>query len=154
MLRSLGWFFLCVYVCVHALSRVWLCDPMNCSPHRLLSPRDSPGKNTGVGCHFLRGGNHGIGEGFCFPQLLDNLILSEATKPPTRLGSQWAARGLLLQGSDFPSLNLLSRDLSLTDSPSYSSHSSFFFGSIHLPFLPASFLLPCLELFSKCLLAS
>lgn len=81
-------------------------------------------------------------------------LIREATKPPTRLGSQWTARGLLLQGSDFPSLNLLSRDLSLADSPSYSSHSSLFFGSIHLPFLPTPVLLHCLELFSKCLLAS
>ena len=27
-----------------------LCDPVDC---RLLCPRDFPGKNTGVGCHFL-----------------------------------------------------------------------------------------------------
>ena len=30
-----------------------LCNPMDCSPLRLLCPWDSPGKNTGVGCHFL-----------------------------------------------------------------------------------------------------
>ena len=30
-----------------------LCDPME--PIRLLCPWDSPGKNTGVGCHFLQG---------------------------------------------------------------------------------------------------
>ena len=29
-----------------------LCDPIDGS-HRLLCPWDSPGKNTGVGCHFL-----------------------------------------------------------------------------------------------------
>ena len=29
-----------------------LCDPIDCS-HRLPHPWDSPGKNTGVGCHFL-----------------------------------------------------------------------------------------------------
>ena len=28
-----------------------LCDPMDCT--RLLCPWDSPGKNTGMGCHFL-----------------------------------------------------------------------------------------------------
>ena len=28
-----------------------LCDPMNCSPLGFLP--DFPGKNTGVGCHFL-----------------------------------------------------------------------------------------------------
>ena len=30
-----------------------LCDPMDYSPTRLLRPWDFPGKNTGVGCHFL-----------------------------------------------------------------------------------------------------
>ena len=32
-----------------------LCDPADCSPPGswLLRPWDSPGKNTGVGCHFL-----------------------------------------------------------------------------------------------------
>ena len=36
-------------------SCIQLCDSMNCSPRppRLLCPWDSPGKNTGVGCHFL-----------------------------------------------------------------------------------------------------
>ena len=30
-----------------------LCDPIDGSPPRLPRPWDSPGKNTGVGCHFL-----------------------------------------------------------------------------------------------------
>ena len=30
-----------------------LCDPIDSSPPRLPRPWDSPGKNTGVGCHFL-----------------------------------------------------------------------------------------------------
>ena len=30
-----------------------LCDPIDSSPPRLPCPWDSPGKNTGVGCHFL-----------------------------------------------------------------------------------------------------
>ena len=29
------------------------CDPMNRGSARLLCPWDSPGKNIGVGCHFL-----------------------------------------------------------------------------------------------------
>ena len=29
------------------------CDPMDCSPTRLLCPWNSLGKNTGVSCHFL-----------------------------------------------------------------------------------------------------
>ena len=30
-----------------------LCDPIRQQPTRFPHPRDSPGKNTGVGCHFL-----------------------------------------------------------------------------------------------------
>ena len=30
-----------------------LCDPIDGSPPSSLHPWDSPGKNTGVGCHFL-----------------------------------------------------------------------------------------------------
>ena len=30
-----------------------LCDPIDGSPPRLPRPWYSPGKNTGVGCHFL-----------------------------------------------------------------------------------------------------
>ena len=30
-----------------------LYNPMDCSPTGLLCPWDSPGKNTGVGCHAL-----------------------------------------------------------------------------------------------------
>ena len=30
-----------------------LCDPIDCKPLRLVCLWDSPGKNTGVGCHFL-----------------------------------------------------------------------------------------------------
>ena len=46
--------------CVHiahtdtaAKSLPTLCDPIDGSPLGLLCPWDSPGKNTGVGCHFL-----------------------------------------------------------------------------------------------------
>ena len=34
-------------------SRVWLWRPHRWQPTRLPHPWDSPGKNTGVGCHFL-----------------------------------------------------------------------------------------------------
>ena len=40
----------CVLSC---FSRVWLCDPMDCSPPGCLCPWDSPGTKTGVSCHFL-----------------------------------------------------------------------------------------------------
>ena len=34
-------------------SHVWLCATHRWQPTRLPRPRDSPGKNNGVGCHFL-----------------------------------------------------------------------------------------------------
>ena len=34
-------------------SRVRLCTTPEAAAHRLLCPWDSPGKNAGVGCHFL-----------------------------------------------------------------------------------------------------
>ena len=43
---------LCVCVLV-ALSRPTLCDPMDCSLPGSFVHGDSPGKNTGVGCHAL-----------------------------------------------------------------------------------------------------
>ena len=43
----------CVCVCVCIQSCPTLCDPMDYSLSRLLSPWDSSSKNTGVGCHFL-----------------------------------------------------------------------------------------------------
>ena len=33
--------------------RAQSCDPVDCSPARLLCPWDFPGKNAGVDCHFL-----------------------------------------------------------------------------------------------------
>ena len=40
-------------VCVCAQSCLTLCNPVDCSPTRLLCPWNFPGKNTGVGSHFL-----------------------------------------------------------------------------------------------------
>ena len=34
-------------------SRVWLCATPRTAAHQASCPWDSPGKNTGVGCHFL-----------------------------------------------------------------------------------------------------
>ena len=47
---SILWGFLCVLV---AQSCLTLCDPMDCSPPGSSAHGDSPGKNTGVGCHAL-----------------------------------------------------------------------------------------------------
>ena len=42
-----------VHACSVAQSCPTLCDPIDCSPPGSSFPRDFPGKNTGVGCHFL-----------------------------------------------------------------------------------------------------
>ena len=39
--------------CLVAQSCLTLCDPMDCSPPGSSVDGDSPGKNTGVGCHAL-----------------------------------------------------------------------------------------------------
>ena len=45
-----------IFLCMHALKRKKSCPtlrPHGLQPARLLCPWDSPGKNTGVGCHAL-----------------------------------------------------------------------------------------------------
>ena len=49
---------LCVCVCVCVLSYIWLFQPYRLQPSKLLCPCSSPGKNTGVGCHFLIQGSN------------------------------------------------------------------------------------------------
>ena len=44
---------LCTCVCVQSLRHIQLFAIYGLQPARLLCPWDSPGKNTGVGCHFL-----------------------------------------------------------------------------------------------------
>ena len=44
------WDYCCCYVTSVASDSVW---PHWCQPTNLSCPWDSPGKNTGVGCHFL-----------------------------------------------------------------------------------------------------
>ena len=48
----------CVSVCVCVLSYIWLFQPYRLEPSKLLCPCSSPGKNTGVGCHFLIQGSN------------------------------------------------------------------------------------------------
>ena len=43
-------------VCLVAQSYLTLCDPMDCSLPGTSVHGDSPGKNTGVGCHALSQG--------------------------------------------------------------------------------------------------
>ena len=44
------WLLLLLLSC---FSRVWLCATPETAAHQAPHPWDSPGKNTGVGCHFL-----------------------------------------------------------------------------------------------------
>ena len=49
--HNLIYIYLCMCVCILShFSHVWLCDPVDHTA-RLLCPRDSPDKNTGVGWH-------------------------------------------------------------------------------------------------------
>ena len=43
----------CVVLCLVAQSCLTLCDPTECNPPGSSVLGDSPGKNTGVGCHAL-----------------------------------------------------------------------------------------------------
>ena len=45
------WNIICVCVCTQSCPTLF--DPMDCSPPDSSSPWDLPGKNAGVGCHFL-----------------------------------------------------------------------------------------------------
>ena len=45
--------FSCAVLCLIAQSCLTLCTPMDCSPPGSCVHGDSPGKNTGAGCHAL-----------------------------------------------------------------------------------------------------
>ena len=66
-----------------------LYDPIDSSPPRLPHPWDSPGKNTGVGCHFLR-------------QCLKVKSESEGAQSRPTLVTPWTAAHQLLRPWDFP----------------------------------------------------
>ena len=55
-------FITCVHVCMCAQSCPILCNPMDCSLPGSSVHRIFPGKNTGVGCHFLLQGIFSIQE--------------------------------------------------------------------------------------------
>ena len=64
----------CPVLCLVAQSCSTLCDPMGCRPPGCSVHGDSPGRNTGVGCHaLLRGSSQSIGS----PVLQADSLLSE-----------------------------------------------------------------------------
>ena len=78
-----------VYVCATSLqSCPTFCDPMDCSPPRLLCPWDSPGKNTGVGCHFLPGDLPHSGMELRSPTLQADAVTSVPPGKPLRMNKQ------------------------------------------------------------------
>ena len=85
---------------VRAESCPTLCDPVDCLlPARLLCPRNSPGKNTGVGCHFLFQGIFPTWE--LNPHLLCLLYWQEDSLPLSYLSKwhSWAPTGGLTPSS-------------------------------------------------------
>ena len=53
----MGQSYRCLCVCAQRLNHVWFLAFHGLQPARLLCPGEFPGKNTGVGCHFLLQGN-------------------------------------------------------------------------------------------------
>ena len=79
-----------------------LCDPHRQQPTRLLCPWDSPGKNTGVGCHFLFQCMHAKSLQSC-PTLCDPMYSSPPGSPVHGIIYarilEWVAISFSMQGS-------------------------------------------------------
>ena len=88
----------CAVPCLVAQSCLTLCNPMDCSPPGSSFHGDSPGKNTGVGCHTLLQGIFPIqGSNPGCPHCRHILYhLSHQGRPrSTAYGSYTRPRGLL-----------------------------------------------------------
>ena len=93
----------CIYVCLVAQSCLILCDSMDYNPPGSSVDGDSPGKNTGVGCHALLQGNlPNPGIKSRSPTLQVDSLLSE---PPWRPKSTGVGSLSLLHGI-FPTQEL------------------------------------------------
>ena len=73
-----------------------LCDPMDCSPPGSSGHGDSPGKNTGLGCHFLIQG--------IFPIQGSNLVFLHCRQILYRLSHQGSPLDILTFQKRKPSL--------------------------------------------------
>ena len=85
-----------VCVCLVPQSCLTLCDPMDCSPPGPSVHWDSPGKNTGVGCHALLQG--------IFPTLGSNPDLKHCTQILYRLSHQGSPSTLESQSNLYLSM--------------------------------------------------
>ena len=108
----------CVCVCDSFLVISNLCDPMDST--RLLCSWDSPGKNTGVGCHSLLQGifptqrlNPGLLQ--CRQSLF---CLSHQGSPGEKLSIDWRKKAWILRSADVSS-NIFYHLLSLSSSTCY-----------------------------------
>ena len=87
----------CIYVCLVAQSYPILCDSMDYNPPGSSVDGDSPGKNTGVGCHALLQGNlPNPGIKSRSPTLQVDSLPSEPPRRPksTRVGSLSLLHGI------------------------------------------------------------
>ena len=86
---------------MRSLSCPTLCYPIGCSPPGLLCPWDSPGKNTGVGCHALLQGifpTQGSN-----PHLLCLLRCRRVLSPLNHRGSPAAEKQVTVEGRSLTS---------------------------------------------------
>ena len=87
------------------LSCVWLLRSHGLLPPRLLCPWNSPGKNTGVGCHFLLQGKESIRdaiepEGYTFCSKKLPARLQEVVGAPK--GSSKLTKGMIILAWEIP----------------------------------------------------
>ena len=75
-----------LHACLVTQSCLTLCHPVDCSPPSSSVHGDSPGKNTGVGCHALLHGIFPPGMESRSPVLQANSLLSEAPGKPKNAG--------------------------------------------------------------------
>ena len=107
---------MCVYCAESCLS---LLRPQRLQPARLLHPQESPGKNTGVGCHFLLQGTFPTwGWNLSLLHLLhwqvnslplhqDVVELNIAEEAEIPVGSQHGAGGATQSAFMFPTLRMV-----------------------------------------------
>ena len=92
----------CAVLCLVAQLSPTLCNPMDCNPPGSSVQGDSPGKNTGVGCHALL---HGI-----FPTPGSNPDLPHCRQILYCLGHQGSPRMLERVAYPFSSRSFLPRN--------------------------------------------
>ena len=86
-----------INMCLVTQSCLTLCNPVDCSPPGSSVHGDSPGKNTGVGCHVLQG-TEGLNPGI-FPTQGSNPVVPLAGG----FFTNWATREAPEYKSGFPS---------------------------------------------------